>query len=746
MYIKLEKRTNMKRFLSLFLAFCMLLLVACKDEPKKKDTSSVVNKKEEKPKITELIIDGDFADGSALKWSKYLNGGECSVSASDKAMNVDITSTGSVEHGVQIYQDTYQINQGCKYRISFDAKSTVNRAIEVRLQINGGDYHAYAKLDANLTSEMKNYSLDFDMIENTDPAPRFALNLGQPKNSKTKLGAHTITFDNISIKLLDESKKVELPPNPNLRDINVNQVGYLPNAEKIAVFRGKMKDKEFQVVNAETKKEVYKGKISKSFKNETSDETNWYGDFSKVTESGKYYVETKSLGKSYEFEIGNDIYSSASKDVLKMLYMQRCGTNLDAKYAGDFAHKACHTTKAKIYGTNDYIDVSGGWHDAGDYGRYVVAGAKSVADLMLAYQFNSSAFGDDLGIPESGNGVPDILDEARYELNWMMKMQNQSNGGVYHKVTCADFPGTVMPENEKEQLIVCKVSDAATADFAASMALAYETYKNVDSAFAGKCLAASKKAWEYVGYRKQLVAFSNPTDIKTGEYGDGSLVDEMMWADAQLFKVTGDAKYLNHFKEIYNYGYIGLGWADVGGYGQFAILSTDKSKIGEDFYKSVKDAFEENAGFIIRDISSDGYKVSIGEQYPWGSNMVVANNSMFLIMANKINADSKNIDNALNNINYIFGTNPMSTSYVTGIGDVSPKGTHHRPSQFLKKSMKGMLVGGPDSALEDPYAKVVLRDTPPAKCYVDDEKSYSCNEITIYWNSPLIFALANAKK
>ena len=734
----------MRKFLSIFLALCMLFLVACKDKTKK-DSNSVVDKKEEKPKITELITDGDFADNSILNWSKYLNGGEANASASGEAMVIDIKSTGSVEHGVQFYQDTYEINQGCKYRISFDAKSTIDRAIEVRLQINGGDYHAYALIDANLTSEMQTFTLDFDMIEDTDPAPRFAFNVGQPKNSKDTLGEHTITIDNVSVKLLDESKKVELPPNPNLRDINVNQVGYLPSAKKIAVFRGKMKDKEFQVINAETKKVVYTGKISKSFKNDTSDETNWYGDFSKVTKEGKYYVKTKSLGKSYEFEIGENIYSDVTKDTLKMLYMQRCGTELTANYAGDFAHPACHATLAKIYGTNEMIDVSGGWHDAGDYGRYVVPAAKTVADLMLAYQFNPSAFDDSLGIPESGNGVPDILDEARYELTWMLKMQNQTSGGVYHKVTCADFPETVLPQDEKEQLIVSSISDAATADFAASMALAYETYKSVDSAFADKCLEASKKAWEYVGYRKQLIAFSNPKDIKTGEYGDGNLVDEMMWADAQLFKVTGDSKYIKHFEEIYNYGYIGLGWADVGGYGQYAILSTDKAKVGEELYTRVKNAFVENAGFILRRINSDGYKVSIGEQYPWGSNMVAANDAMFLIMTNKIDPKNKYMDNALNDINYIFGTNPMSMSYVTGIGDVSPTGTHHRPSQALKKPMKGMLVGGPDSALEDPYAKVVLRDTPPAKCYVDDEKSYSCNEITIYWNSPLIFAVSNVK-
>lgn len=734
----------MKKIISLTLALSMIFMVACKDK-QKDNSSSKADNINEKPKVTELIIDGDFAKNETVFWSTYFNGGDATVLAKNEEMVVHIKNAGQLEYAVQVYQDTYEINQGCRYRMSFDARSTVDRAIEVRLQINGGDYHAYALLDCDLTSEMKTYTLEFDMLENTDPAPRFALNLGYPKGYTGELGEHDIYFDNISIKLIDESKKVETPPNPNLRDINVNQIGYFPDAKKIAVFRGDLKDKEFEVINAKTNQSVYKGTISKSFENETSGETNWYGDFSSVKEEGTYYIQTKSLGKSYEFKIGNNIYNDVTKDIVKMLYLQRCGTELTSQYAGDFAHKACHTTKAKIYGTNTYIDVSGGWHDAGDYGRYVVPASKAVADLLLAYQFNSSAFDDNLGIPESGNGIPDILDEARYELEWLFKMQDQASGGVYHKVTCADFPGTVMPEEETEELIVSKISDAATADFAAVMALSYETYKNIDGAFAEKCLNAAKKAWNYVGDKKTLISFSNPKDILTGEYGDGSLTDEMMWADAQLFKATGDSKYLDHFKKIYIYSYNGLGWADVGGYGQFALLTTEKSKVGNDFYEKVKSSFLDEAEFIIRHIDADGYKVSLEDQYPWGSNMSVANDAMYLLFANKINPEGRYLEYARYNINYIFGTNPMSMSYVTGAGSVSPQNTHHRPSQVLKKSMPGMLVGGPDSALEDPYARAVLRDTPPAKCYVDNEQSYSCNEVTIYWNSPLIFAVANIK-
>ena len=137
--------------------------------------------------------------------------------------------------------------------------------------------------------------------------------------------------------------------------------------------------------------------------------------------------------------------------------MQRCGMELTADIAGDFAHPACHTDIATVYGTDEQIDVTGGWHDAGDYGRYVVPGAKTVADLFLSYEESEAANGDDFGIPESGNGVPDLLDEARYELEFFFKMQ-ADNGGVYHKVTCAVFPETVMPQDETDPLIICPIS------------------------------------------------------------------------------------------------------------------------------------------------------------------------------------------------------------------------------------------------------------------------------------------------
>ena len=133
------------------------------------------------------------------------------------------------------------------------------------------------------------------------------------------------------------------------------------------------------------------------------------------------------------------------------------------------------------------------------------------------------------------------------------------------------------------------------------------------------------------------------------------------------------------------------------------------------------------------------------DDYIWGSNMHIANNAMHLIYASDITGNNSYKEAAKNHLNYIFGVNPMGISYVTGTGTVSPRYPHHRPSQVKETAMPGMLVGGPDDDFEDEFVKLTLRGQPSAKCYADNAESYSTNEITIYWNSPLVFLMSEFK-
>ena len=417
-----------------------------------------------------------------------------------------------------------------------------------------------------------------------------------------------------------------------------------------------------------------------------------------------------------------------------MLYLQRCGAEVEE---GVFSHPACHNTEAVIYGTSEKIDVTGGWHDAGDYGRYVVPGAKAVADLLFAYEAAPELYSDDIGIPESGNGIPDILDEVRYELEWMLKMQSES-GGVYHKVTCQNFPGYIMPQFETNQLIVTPISTTATADFCASMAMAYEFYYDIDRAFAETCINAAEKAWGYLNENPNLI-FEDPSDITTGDYGDSSDKDERYWAAAQLYRATGNDVYLEYIMQ--NGVKTGQDWTTVGNYGSFAILTMKDIDKNSEIYTRVKNSVISQADLFLKTTTSTPYGVAI-TKFNWGSNMTVANAGVLLGVAYDLTNDSKYLDAAESNLNYLLGKNPNGVCFVTGYGTVSPQNPHHRPSMVAGQAMKGMLVGGVNSAKEDSAAKAYLSNSPAAKCYIDHSESYSTNEITIYWNSPLTYLLS----
>lgn len=523
--------------------------------------------------------------------------------------------------------------------------------------------------------------------------------------------------------------------------ININQVGYRPLDAKTAIFRDSSLDASFDVINTKTGKKVFTGNAIGSVKTIRANETVAYGSFTSVKEPGTYRITAANSGNSYEFIIADDVYDGLFADTIRMFYLQRCGCELGEQYAGDFAHHACHTQKATLYGTAETVDVSGGWHDAGDYGRYVVPGAKATADLMLAYEDYRGLFGDHLGIPESGNGIPDILDEVRYELEWMLKMQNKS-GGVYHKVTTLNFSGMVMPENVNDDLYIMPISHCATGDFAAVMAMAARIYKDYDAAFSEKCLVAAKNALSYLESNEDHSGYKNPPGVFTGEYGDSVYSDEYFWALCELYKTTGDPSY-NHKLNSVNISSLrnGMGWQAVSLYGYYAYLTAENQNA--DLSMKFRDKFTAYTASIKKNIASDGYFSSVGAVYPWGSNMTLANNGMALLMGNKIDEnDTSDYMPAKKQLDYLLGANATSYCFVTGYGTHTPEDTHHRPSQALGVTMKGMLVGGANSNLDDPYARNILTGKPAAKCYVDNIESYSTNEITIYWNSPFVYLIA----
>ncbi len=685
---------------------------------------------------TNMIATGDF-ETTLDGWGLYLEGGSAEIAINDLGeMELRIAGVGKVDYGVQDYYDGFSLDEGCTYQLDFDVECTIEREITWRAQLNGGDYHAYAENRIEVGPERRHIHEEFTMEEPSDPAPRFCFNCGVSEGYTDGDPEHVITFDNITLVMTGGSASAEADPEAGTAPAIVcSQTGFLPASVKTATLRGEAAHGAgvFEVADAGTGEVVLEGQGSGLIDNALSGEELRVLDFSELTDPGTYEL-TVDGAEPVLIEIGDGVYDGLAGSVLRFFDLARCGAEVDD---GSYGHPACHTSPAVLYENEDETrDVQGGWHDAGDYGRYAVSGAKAAADLLLAFE--------DFCPEEPGafSGIPDIV---RPELEWLLRMQ-EPDGGVHHKVTCASFPGSVMPEEETDRLVLMPVSTAATGDFAAVMAIAARVYRDdrcPDKAFAERCREAAVLAWSYLGsHPSDPVGFKNPEGITTGEYPDSSDADERLWAAAELLRTTGEEAYAEALS-LPGDGISGaeFGWADVSGYAVYAALRGADS--GSPVHEAARRALEEAAEEALKKSLGDGYGAALAaEDYVWGSNMGAANKGMLLIMAARACENEEYEAAAEKQLSYLLGNNTNGVCYVTGFGSSSPEHPHHRPSQAKGAAEPGMLVGGPDASLEDPFAKNVLAGRAPAACWADSDQSYSTNEVAIYWNSPLVFLLA----
>lgn len=534
----------------------------------------------------------------------------------------------------------------------------------------------------------------------------------------------------------------------NKIDVFVNQLGYAVDKTKHAYARGLKGGEEFELLSGS--KVVYTGKANLPIEDRVAGEAVCRLDFSDFKSQGSYFIRLKDGKKAVEslpFKIADGLYDDIYYASLKYFYLSRCGIEIDQKSGGVWAHPACHNTPALIYGTDKKIDVNGGWHDAGDYGRYIVAASKAVMDLLLAY---------DAADKEQKF---DILGEVRFELEWMLKMQRQ-DGGVFHKVSCYHFCAFINPHEEKDELVISPVSSTATADFAGSCAFASLFYKKTNPAFAKKLLEAARKAQAYLDTHEEEL-FRNPPEITTGGYGDWTSSDERYFAYAALFLTDGDQSYLDKALELRqkildtpedpqfpwkNKWFEGFGWGMVSGYGSELFLRAkdkikDKAKV-----KLLEESMTASADRILERVKNASFGTSMDKVH-WGSCGHVCDDAHALLLAYDITGKKDYYEAAKNQFDYLLGCNPMNICYITGFGTNTVKHPHHRPSGATGKTMPGMLSGGPCEGLYDACAKEKLGplNPPPLRCFIDDEASYSTNEIAIYWNSTFVYIASKLK-
>jgi endoglucanase len=544
-------------------------------------------------------------------------------------------------------------------------------------------------------------------------------------------------------------------------DAAFNQVGFLPDGEKIATLPARdAADTSFQIVPETPSRlmnsSVFHGTLAAAQLDEASGDRVALADFSAWTTPGRYRLLAQGR-RSEPFSIGQDVYRDALRLSMRAYYGQRCGCAVDL--GGGYRHAACHLSGAyhRTSGRQGTVANHGGWHDAGDYGRYIVNCGITCGTLLWAWELYPQVLrGLALNIPESGGKLPDYLAEVRWNLEWMLSLQD-SDGGVWHKQTSEQFCAFILPEKDALTSYIIGTgkspfkSTVATADLAAVMAIAARCYGAYDPVFAGRCLAAAKNGWSWAIAHPDI-PFTNPPGIGTGGYDDRHCNDAILWASAELWRTTGDTRYEQTFLS----GAAALppetnikapSWPNVAPMAYWTYLFSDRvaqRKTSDALKSRILKETAAAAQLLIDRRASSGYGNTLAPvDYIWGSNSVAANQSLLLFIANHFQPDPHAVQAALGNLHYLLGRNCFGVSWVTHVGANPFQHPHHRPSAAddVAAPWPGLMSGGPNARPGDQIART-LPKLPPMRMWLDDQSAYSLNEVAINWNAPLVFLLA----
>jgi endoglucanase len=548
--------------------------------------------------------------------------------------------------------------------------------------------------------------------------------------------------------------------------IKLNQLGFYPNAPKIAVVTGEVTTTNFYITSTNLRDTVFTGTLGEEKQSAYSSTKTKKADFSLFTKKGSFVIFIPGVGHSYVFQISESAVKEVAVSTLKGYYYQRVSMPLEEKYAGKWHRSAGHpdnvvyihpsaATKERPEGT--VISSPGGWYDAGDYNKYIVNSGITMGTLLSAYEDFSDHFKQlNTNIPESGDEVPDILDEAIYNLRWMLTMQDPNDGGVYNKCTNASFDGMVMPGITKAPRYVVQKGTGATLDFAAVTAQAsriLSKYKKGLPGLSDSCLKAARKAWGWslqnpaLEYNQNVMNQTFKPAISTGGYGDRNFSDEWLWAASELYLTTKEKSFYEvvskHMQDN-----VGLpGWGSVGmmGYYSFLRLVNELPPSIKDSVVKMKERVLSIANGYIEKVPANAFATVMGQSrgdFNWGGNSTAGNQGILLIKAYLLSGDKKYMDYALTNLDYVLGRNATGYCFVTSLGSKSPMFPHHRPStgDGVVEPVPGLIAGGPNAAMQD-RCKYEFTETETA--YSDTDCSYASNEIAINWNAPIVY-LANA--
>lgn len=545
--------------------------------------------------------------------------------------------------------------------------------------------------------------------------------------------------------------------------ISVNQEGYLPNEEK--VFITNKTQASFEVWTSPEGDFVYAGNTVLLAEDDPGTGLSTYsGDFSSITEPGEYIILLDDMSRSQIFRIDPEIYSEIARESLRSFYFQRCGMELTDDLAGEFAHTACHHDPIVFHdeavpekaGSN--LDAFGGWHDAGDYGKYTHSGSISSGVMLMAYErFPENYAYDDSGIPESGDGIPDLLNEVQYELEWLLTMQDDEDGGAYYMINTLNYEWE-HPDTADDQQFVYGKSSVATADLTAVMAQAARIYNPFNPDFAETCLNAARKGWEFLQNHPELYpqeGHLRPGDTYTGGYAsfpDINDRDERLWAGVELYLTTGDEEIHEIIKtDLKSSSDLNedINWLDIAALPKLQYINGTGALRDSRIQLKLTQQLDNRCREITDIINKDGFHSSLkADEYEWGSNATILGRGMVLIIGYEETGKQEYRTAALRQLNYVLGINGNNKSYITEAGSNPPRNIHHVvfANDESPNSYPGVVTGGPNSAegwgsrfQDDIMTSQLKEDTPPALCYLDHEDSYASNENCILYNMPLVF-------
>ncbi|HET9956447.1 MAG TPA: glycoside hydrolase family 9 protein [Polyangiaceae bacterium] len=727
------------------------------------------------PKSGELLQRSSFEDGATLPWMPLvLPPASGEAVTKDGAYCMRVERAGKNSWDLQIRHREMTIVKGHHYTARFKAWASAPVKLRAQIGMSGPPYAQYWGKSLELGTEPTVLSESFSSSAADDPTAEFAFHIGDASTQAPV----TVCIDDIH--LTDpEFVAVAKPKMPEPPGIRLNQLGYAPQSAKRATWvvgsqegAGAQKRVPFELVDA-AGKVVHRGVTEPFGKDPTSGLFVQRIDFSSYSAPGEKLRIRLTNGdsriESDPFSITASPLKQLSRDALRYFYYTRSGIALEQPFVEDarWVRVVGHPTDSQVPCAPDAkctysLDVSGGWYDAGDYGKYVVNGGLSAWLLTNLYEAAQQlkltqvvgTKDNDLHLPESGNGTPDVLDEVRWELEWMLKMQvpagDAQAGLVHHKIHDVDWSslGTLPLLQSATPRQLRPVSTAATLNLAAAAAQAARVFSTLDPKFAARCLAAAKRAW--------VAAEANPKLLITGAdnhgggaYEDDDVSDERFWAATELFITTGEKAYFTASSESPHFSKVpapragapqSLDWRSTSALGTLSLALDERhtpAKVRDASRKAVIEAADKYLSLVKADAFGQPYA---GAHYPWGSNSFIVNNGLILAYAHAFTHDARYLEGAQAALDYVLGRNALGKSYVTGYGARPLVNPHHRlwahsiDAKFPPPP-PGVLSGGPNSDLQDPYSKGLHPHCVGQTCFVDHIEAYSANEVAINWNA-----------